>query len=95
MTLSIIDQGSALAQLTPEQLSTVIETIASEVATMRDLIMRAMSDDEPDLYLDAARIIATSIGVKADSAVGCSIHGDANHWNYGPNFAAVGKAVQA
>lgn len=86
--------------LTAEQLTLVLETIAGRVNTLRELIMvvnnpPAAGEHARQTCAEAAELLAVSIGAMADEAVGGWICGNANSWNYGPTFAAAGKAGAA
>jgi len=80
---------------TTAQFREVLEVIASRADTLCNLLMMAQgrSGDEWEeaSALDAALIIARGVGAMADEATGAGIVGDANRWNYGPNFADLGK----
>ena len=90
----------AITGYTAAQLTTVLETIASRARTLDKLLMMLQGNDIKDAYarailIDAAQEGACAIGAIADDAIGGAIYGDANCWNYGPNFADAGKAVTA
>lgn len=83
------------AELTAAQYRVVLEVIAGQASTLHQLIM--LSNDEcQDQFVrgvcgDAADALARHIGAMADEAVDAGIVGDANRWNYGPNFDGLGK----
>lgn len=81
-----------------EQLKSILEIVAGRTRTLQQLLMLALGDDEPcmqSVTLDAACIIATSIGAMTDTAVGEAIIGGHDTWNYGPLFSNAGTAVRA
>lgn len=79
-----------------EQIRTVFEVIAGRANTLHHLLMMASAGTyEGEVGLDAGLIVATEIGVMADSVLGGAIIGDRDHWIFGPNFTATAKAVQA
>lgn len=93
-----IDGQPGCIRLSARQFEVMAEEVASRTRTLQQLLMIAQEEDDAHqraVFLDAAVSIATSIGAMADGALGGSIIGDADHWNFGPNFADRGKAVQA
>ncbi|MFZ3120052.1 MAG: hypothetical protein WA159_17260 [Variovorax sp.] len=86
--------------LNAAQCQLILETITGRARTLESLLMLLQDHDLEDAYqqavlIDAAAALATMIGAMADDATGGAIHGDAHYWNYGPDFATTGKAVQA
>lgn len=83
------------ASLTAEQYRLILEVIAGRMATLHQLIIQAnaVTNDEflRGVCGDSAEALANYLGAMADEALGGEIIGDANHWNYGPNFATAGK----
>ncbi|MGB3069786.1 MAG: hypothetical protein WBC18_14625 [Ottowia sp.] len=80
--------------LTQAQYKTVLQMIAARCDTLNHLLMQAQSADEgfdSDLAVDAAQAIAEQVGAMADVASGCNVVGDADRWNYGPNFKTAGQ----
>ena len=103
MASKIIGQGSATpipqmqegpAPLTLEQLHLVLQTIASRAAIARQVLWAAIDSRGAPLAVaaDAAAAIMTSIGAISDTASGSQIIGDADSWNFGPDFAQAGKS---
>ena len=103
MASKIIGQGLATptiqpqegaAALTIEQLHTVLQTIASRANIARQVLLYAV-DSRGELLAvaaDAAAAIMTSIGAISDGASGSQVIGDADSWNFGPDFAQAGKS---
>lgn len=88
------------AGLTVVQLEHVLETVAGRTRTLQQVLMMLQGTSIEDEYhrsvcIDAAEAMATAIGAMADEATGGGVIGDADSWQYGPNFADEGKAVQA
>lgn len=85
--------------LTVEQYKTVLETIASTADTLSNLLIMlqqgSVRDWQDVTVINAAQHIACRIGAMSDTAVNPrgEVVGDANHWNYGPNFATAGKGA--
>lgn len=82
--------------LNAAQMRIVLETIAVRTDTLNQLLAVAQGRFHDDVYalsicLDAAQIVATGIGALADVASGGENVGNANHWNYGPDFDSLGK----
>jgi hypothetical protein len=80
------------AELNAAQLALVLESLAGNASTLCELIRIVQKGSDDQYYaLDAALIVAVSIGERADAAVGSSVIGDAHEWHYGPNFKEAGK----
>ncbi|OUM01638.1 hypothetical protein [Variovorax sp. JS1663] len=84
--------------LTTAQAKTVLETIAGYSDTLCKLLMLAQTQEDEwvaGIAVDAALIIATSIGALSDTAAGGSrgtVIGGHDRWNFGPNFGERGAA---
>jgi len=82
---------------TAAQYRLVCETIAGHADTLCNLLMLVQGNDNNEWQeataLDAALLLGRKIGTMADTAVRPTgeVIGDANRWNYGPNFADLGK----
>ncbi|MCT6720036.1 hypothetical protein [Acidovorax sp. K2F] len=84
--------------LTRKQLLCVLEVAASNLATIDNILMQAQT--EPDSWalsglVDAAQALARHCGGMVDTAAGEAILGGHDRWNFGPNFADLGKAGAA
>lgn len=80
------------------QLCAIITGIASVALTLDRVLMLAQlpNDDwDTSVLIDTAQLLARQLGGMADSAVDGQIIGTHDVWNYGPNFAALGKAGAA
>ncbi|MBV7460637.1 MULTISPECIES: hypothetical protein [unclassified Acidovorax] len=80
------------------QLCAIITGIAEVALTLDRVLMSAqVTEDSWDksVLIDTAQLFARQLGGMADSAVGGEIYGTHDVWNYGPNFAALGKAGAA
>ncbi|MCY1543704.1 hypothetical protein D9M68_795320 [compost metagenome] len=82
--------------LNADQLCMVLQTIASRAEVARQAIWRAVNDEGVALVAaaEAVATIITSISAIADSASGSTVIGNADRWNFGPNFADAGEEVQ-
>jgi len=83
-----------------KQLGLILETIAGNTQTLTQMLMLLQNNSIEDEFaqgvcIDAAKNLATAIGAMADDAIGGCVIGDAACWHFGPNFANMGKAVQA
>lgn len=91
---------STAERYTPAQYQQILETIASRMATLHQLIMLANDPCQGDFVngvcAEAADAFALSIGAMADTAVRPEgeILGDADRWHYGPGFSDLGKEVR-
>lgn len=84
--------------ITHQQLVSVCEVAAGNLATLDQLLMLAQRSDEAfdtSVIIDAAHAIARHVGGMVDTAAGESILGGHNRWNFGPLFAELGKAGEA
>lgn len=84
--------------LTRKQLLCVLEVAASNLATIDNILMQAQT--EPDSWalsglVDAAQALTRHCGGMVDTAAGAGILGGHDRWNFGPNFADLGKAGAA
>lgn len=84
--------------LTRKQLLCVLEVAASNLATIDNILMQAQT--EPDSWalsvlVDAAQALTRHCGGMVDTAAGEAILGGHDRWNFGPNFADLGKAGTA
>lgn len=80
------------------QLRSIITGIAGVAYTLDRVLMSAQvaeNDWDISVLIDTAQLLARQLGGMADSAVGGQIYGTHDTWNYGPNFAALGKAGAA
>lgn len=80
------------------QLCSIVTEIASVALTLDRVLMLAQlpNDDwDTSVLIDTAQLLARQLGGMADSAVDGQIIGTHDVWNYGPNFAALGKAGAA
>lgn len=80
------------------QLCAIITGIAEVALTLDRVLMSAqVTEDSWDksVLIDTAQLLARQLGGMADSAVGGEMYGTHDVWNYGPNFAALGKAGAA
>ena len=81
--------------ITHEQLVSVCEVAAGNLATLDQLLMLAQRTDEEfdaSVIIDAAQTITRHVGGMVDTAAGEQVLGGYNRWNFGPNFADLGKA---
>ena len=84
--------------LTREQLLCVLEVAANNLSTINTILM--LAQEEPESFavaglVDAAQALTRHCGGMVDTAAGEAILGGHDHWNFGPNFAALGKAGAA
>lgn len=80
--------------LNTEQLRLVLQTVALRAETARQVLAHSGSEGESRAAaIDAVDAILAGIGAIADGHSGAIIVGDADHWNFGPNFASAGKEV--
>lgn len=80
------------------QLFTVLTEVASVALTLSDVLALAgQSKDEWQMrtLIDSANVHARLLGAMADTAAGEQVLGGYNRWNFGPNFAEMGKAGAA
>lgn len=83
---------------TRKQLLCVLEVAASNLSTIDHILMMAQTEKEPFALsglVDAAQALTRYCGGMVDSAAGEAIIGGHNRWNFGPNFADLGKAGAA
>lgn len=82
------EQAKEVPNLNSAQFRRVLEEIAGQSKTLCNLLMLAQTEKTwtASNCLDAGLILAQGIGAMADTATGAGVHGDADHWNYGPNF---------
>ena len=84
------------APYTREQLVVALETVASHLVTINNLLMlvqsHAQTSHEAGVMLDAAQAMVASTGVMADAVSGAGIYGAPDHWNFGAAFVEAGKA---
>lgn len=94
MAADVTDGGYTRAQLIE-----VLEHLAGRASTLSRLLMcvqsQATLEWEVTVMVDAAQTMANDIGATADRMSGSMICGDIDHWTFGPNFAALGKAGAA
>ncbi|RYE74430.1 MAG: hypothetical protein EOO80_17255 [Oxalobacteraceae bacterium] len=93
------------AQLTPQQLELVLETIACRALALERMLFDISERCGPDTSssslqasIDGALIVVNTIGAMADEAnlaTGPIVNGDWEQWTYGGPFAEAGKAVQS
>lgn len=84
--------------LTRKQLLCVLEAAASELSTVENILILAQTEKEPFALaglIDAAQALTTHCGGMVDSAAGGTVIGDHDRWNFGPNFADLGKVGAA
>ena len=84
--------------LTRKQLLCVLEAAASKLSTVENILMLAKTEAEPFALaglIDAAQALTTHCGGMVDSAAGGTVIGGHDRWNFGPNFADLGKAGEA
>ena len=78
--------------LNAEQLRLVLQTVALRAETARQVLAHCGVDEAPRAAaIDAVDAILAGIGAIADGHSGSIIIGDADAWNFGPNFANAGK----
>jgi uncharacterized membrane protein len=99
-SVTVCAATTSISGLTRDQLEIVLQSIAGRADTLVNLLAQAQCDDgmPATSSLDAAFIIASGIGAMADTAAGGAngyVIGGHDHWNFGPNFAVAGKAVQS
>ncbi|CAN7370034.1 hypothetical protein [Acidovorax sp. LjRoot117] len=81
-----------------QQLRSVLTAVAGVAVTLDQVLMNAQASDSEwntGVLIDSAQILARHLGGMADCAVGGTVQGDHDRWNYGPNFAQEGKAGAA
>jgi hypothetical protein len=80
---------SESAPLNAEQLRLVLQTIASRANIARQVLWYSVDSHGAPLAAaaEAAATIMTSIGAIADEVSGANVIGDADCWNFGPDFA--------
>lgn len=98
MAIDIVPPTGA-STLSPAQSRLVLQTIAGQAATLNQLLMRVQEycsqlDPNAAVQLDAAQLIAQTIGGLADSASGEEIIGSPERWHFGEGFATIGMGVQ-
>lgn len=75
-------------RLDAEQLRDVLREVASRAEDARQALWWADGDSEAMARtLSLVAIVLTSIGAMADDASGGHVVGNAECWNFGPNFA--------
>lgn len=93
-----VDDGAQGQGLTRKQLISVLEVAAGNLSTIDQVLMQAQAEKEPwDLavLIDAAQALVRHCGGMVDTAAGEAILGGHDRWNFGPNFADLGKAGAA
>lgn len=78
------------------QMKSTLEFVAGAADNVRNILMMAQTVDENweiRRLVDAAELMIRHIGASADVAVGVTVVGDLEHWNYGPNFRRAGVAA--
>lgn len=81
--------------LTRKQLLCVLEVAASNLATIDNILMQAQTESEAFALsglIDVAQALTRHCGGMVDTAAGAAILGGHDRWNFGPNFADLGKA---
>lgn len=78
-----------------EQLRLVLQVVAGRADAARQVLIHA-GDDHAVLLAaaEAAIVIITSIGAMADDNSGSPAIGNADRWNFGPNFASASAGVE-
>lgn len=84
--------------LTRKQLLCVLEVAANNLSTINTILM--LAQEEPESFavaglIDAAQALTRHCGGMVDTAAGEAILGGHDRWNFGPNFADLGKAGAA
>lgn len=84
--------------LTRKQLLCVLEVAANNLSTINNILM--LAQEEPEAFavaglIDAAQALTRHSGGMVDAAAGEAILGGHDRWNFGPNFADLGKAGAA
>ena len=84
--------------LTRKQLLCVLEVAASNLSAINNILK--LAQDEPASFalsglVDAAQALTRHCGGMVDTAAGAGILGGHDRWNFGPNFADLGKAGEA
>lgn len=84
--------------LTRKQLLCVLEVAANNLSTINNLLM--LAQEEPEAFavaglIDAAQALTRHCGGMVDTAAGEAILGGHDRWNFGPNFADLGKGGAA
>jgi len=81
--------------LNAAQLRRVLQFIASRAEVAQDLLLHTGTDLDDMLRAQAAAIaLLTAIGAMADEHSDTQIAGGADRWNFGPDFADLGKEVR-
>lgn len=91
-------EGLGPTALTRKQLLTVLEVAASNLATIDNILMQAQTEKDSWALaglVDAAQALSRHCGGMVDTAAGEAVRGGHNYWNFGPNFADLGKAGAA
>lgn len=84
--------------LTRKQLLCVLEVAASNLSAINNVLK--LAQDEPASFalsglVNAAQALTRHCGGMVDAAAGAAILGGHDDWNFGPNFADLGKAGAA
>lgn len=86
-------------ELNREQLSSVLEHVATSANMLDDLLTRVPQIEgvpiEAQSIVSMAQFMIRQIGAAADQATGSWIVGGLNEWNCGSDFAELGKAGAA
>ena len=93
-----VDDAAQPQGLTRKQLVSVLEVAAGNLATLDQLLMlaqRTEDDFDTSAIIDAAQALARHCGGMVDAAAGEAILGGRDRWNFGPDFADLGKAGAA
>lgn len=85
-------------RLSRGQLLSVCEVAASNLVTVNQVLMQAQQERDAcalAVLIDAAQTLTRHTGGMVDAAAGESVLGGHEYWNFGPNFASLGKAGAA
>lgn len=79
-----------------KQLQMFLTEIAGQLSSLNDILVMAQcaeEDQERERLVNAAQVMAQSIGCVADHASGAGVIGDVGRWHCGPGFAQAGGAA--
>ena len=79
-----------------KQLQMFLTEITGQLSSLNDILVMAQcteEDQERERLVNAAQVMAQSIGCVADHAAGTGVIGDVGRWHCGPGFAQAGGAA--
>lgn len=91
-----IEQTAAPERYSYGQLQMFLEELAGQMAALNDILVMAQCsqvDWERARLVNAAQVMAQSIGCVADHAAGAGVIGGIGHWHCGPAFEQAGGAA--